>query len=299
MGPFVGEFYWEFGRFAPMLPFMKFKEFKKRDYQYIILTREERFDIYGKHANILVPLRIEGDYLNKYPECFRLQNYDVEEYDKLAKKFRAKYEQEYEIINHIYPVIKKKQYLNKNQYPNSKMLFQYAPRKQNYELVDMFIPNNEKQLVVLAPRFRKGFKRNWNNWIEFFDLLANSKLNSEFRFIICGKKGEYQPDPHKRFFDINDIPVGDKSSLAGLLMVILEKSFFTFGSQSAIPNISLLYNVDVLEFGCQKIFHTKTYNIKNTPITFIENPTYDISARDALIHLEKLLKEKRHAKSKK
>ena len=48
MGPFVGEFYWEAGRFDPMLPSMRTKEFKNRDVQYIIFTRFERFDLYGK-----------------------------------------------------------------------------------------------------------------------------------------------------------------------------------------------------------------------------------------------------------
>jgi len=293
MGPFVGEFYWEGGRFAPMLPFMKFKEFKKQDHKYIILTREERFDLYGRYADILVPLRIEGDYVDKFPECFRLQNYSDKDYDKLATKFRSKYEEEFQIVKHLYPSVAKKRYLDKNQYLNSKMLFQFAPRQQNYDLVNSYLPQDEKPLVVLAPRFRVGFKRNWSNWLLFYDILASSKLNEEFRFIICGKKNEYQPDPKKRFLDINDIPLGEKSSLAGFLLVILEKAFFTFGSQSSIPNFSLLYKVNVLEFGCQKTLHTATYNVTKTPITFIENPKYDLAAQDAFAHLEKLLKEKK------
>ena len=59
MGPFVGELYWEGGRFAPMLPHMIQSEYKfKKDITYIILTRKERFDLYGKFADILVPLKI-------------------------------------------------------------------------------------------------------------------------------------------------------------------------------------------------------------------------------------------------
>jgi len=277
MGPFVGEFYWETARFAPMLPAMRSRDYKKRDVKYIIFTRPERFDLYGKYADILVPLKIEGDYENKIPECFRLIGFKPEEVKKLAKKFRNKYEERYNIIKHIYPDTSKGKFVNKNQFHPSQMLFNYSPRDENYTLVDQFLPKNNKPNIIISPRFRKGFKRNWNSWKEFYNLLAADKeLIQDFNFIICGKKGEYVPDDKNRFLDMTNIPLTVSSSLVGLLLVILEKSIFTFGSQSAIPNISLLYGVEVLEFGCQKKYHTVTYNVKNTPITFIENKQYNI-----------------------
>jgi len=48
MGPFVGEMYWEAARFAPMLPHMLRSKYKNRKIKYIILTREDRFDLYGR-----------------------------------------------------------------------------------------------------------------------------------------------------------------------------------------------------------------------------------------------------------
>ncbi len=111
MGPFVGEFYWEAGRFAPMLPAMRSKEFKKRDIKYIIFTRPERFDLYGKYADILVPMKIENDYITKMPECFRLIGFGPPQVDKLAAKFRKKYTNDkYNIIKHIYPDTRKGKY---------------------------------------------------------------------------------------------------------------------------------------------------------------------------------------------
>jgi hypothetical protein len=99
---------------------------------------------------------------------------------------------------------------------------------------------------------------------------------------------------------MNKIKLGKNSSLIGLLLVILERAFFTFGSQSAIPNFSLLYGVDVLEFGCQKKLHTKTYNIKNTPITFIEDRKYCSEPSMMLNKLEELIRRKKNgSKSKK
>jgi len=293
-GPFVGEFYWECGRFAPMLSYMLYKQYKNKEVDYVVYTREERFDLYGKHANILVPLKIPGDYSEYMPECFRLPGFPKTEYNSLARKFRKKYEERYNIIKHIFPDIRKPAFLNKNQYSQSIMHYKYKPRKANYELVDEFLPKDGKPFVVLAPRFRKGFKRNWKRWQDFYDLLGRDVgLMRRYNFIVCGKDGEYKPDRQDRFLDMTKIQINGNASLAGILLAILEKAHFTFGSQSAIPNMSLLYGVEVFEFGCQKSLHTKTYNVKNTPITFIENKKYDLDPKRALNEMKRLLERKR------
>ena len=293
-GPFVGEMYWEAGRFAPMLPFYKIKKYRKQKPKFIILTREERFDLYGRYADVLVPLRINGDYKNLQPNCFRLNGYPLTEYDKLARSFAKKYKGQYKILEHIKPNVSKGAFVNKNQFPVGKMMFKYKPRVENYEIVNEFLPKNGKPNVILAPRFRKGFKRNWNRWPEFYNKLAgDAKLMDNFNFIICGKRGEYVPDNQNRFYDMNEMTPGSKSSLIGLLLVIMEKSVFTFGSQSAIPNISLLYNVEVLEFGCQRNLHTKTYNYKNTPITFIDDKKYNVEVPVIYKHFRRLVMKKK------
>ena len=302
MGPFVGELYWECGRFAPMLPKFK-KTYKNKDVVYIVLTREERFDLYGKYADILVPLRIPGDYKEKTPECFRLKGLKLPGYEELVNQFKNKYKDKYNIIKHVYPNIKKPQFQQKNQFRENQMLYKFAPRKMNYNLVRSYLPN-DKPLVVFAPRYRKGFKRNWKYWLEFYNRISKDvRLLNDFHFIICGKKGEYLPDPKHRFLDMNDIKLEDGASLVGLLLVIMENTFFTFGSQSAIPNISLLYEVDVLEFGCQKSLHTRTYNVKNSPITFIDNRGYNIDPGQMHKQMKSLLYKKKekqkHAKTHK
>jgi len=293
MGPFVGELYWETVRFAPMLPQMIRTEYKNKDIKYIILTRQERFDLYGKFADVLVPLRIPGDYEKHQPNCFRLNGLKPPQYLKIIKDFYAKYRERFHIIKHIYPDVTKARYVNKNQFPRKKMHYKYQPREENYNIVTSYLPNT-KPLVILSPRYRTGFKRNWKYWPEFYDKLSRDKnLMKDFHFIICGKKGEYIPDEKKRFLDLNDMVLGERSSLVGLLLVVLENTFFTFGSQSAIPNMSLLYNIDVLEFGCQKNLHTRTYNIKNTPITFIVNRKYNIPVDEIFPQFKKLLYKKR------
>jgi len=293
MGPFVGEFYWEAGRFAPILPYFIKKKYRGRNIKYIILTRKERFDLYGQFADIMLPLNIEGDYDKKMPECFRLIGFHPGKYERLAEDFKTQYSKRFNIIEHIFPNVRKHYFLNKNLFKRKDMIFKYRPRKENYDVVDKYVPN-DKPLVILGSRYRKGFKRNWERWQEFYDLLWQEKMLKEhFNFIICGKKGEYVSDKHNRYLDITNFPVPENGSLAGLLLVILSRAVFTFGSQSAIPNLSLLHGVDVLEFGCQKSLHTKTYNVRNIPITFIVNPRYNIAPKVILNNLKPLLKKKK------
>ena len=296
LGPFVGELYWESARFAPMLPNMISNQYKGKNIKYIVLTREDRFDLYGKFADILVPLKIDGDYVEKFPECFRLIGLDNEKYKDIAKKFKEQYSERFDILKHIYPDIRRSAFTNKSQYHPSLMTYKFRPRQENYDLVNNYLPT-DKPIVVLASRYRKGFERNWPRWQEFYNILSTQNdLISQFNFVICGKEGEYICDNKSRFFDMNKIKLGEKSSLVGLLLCILERSFFCFGSQSAIPNLALLHGVEVLEFGCQKSLHTRTYNVKNTPITFIENKKYDIDINTVLKNLRELLNKKQKHK---
>ena len=115
IGPCVGEFFWELFRFSPMLSFYRQKKYKNKNVKFIILTREERFDLYGKYANILVPLQIPGDFVNKWGNCFRLMGLPGKSYHHIIKMFRKKYGKRYNIIEHIYPSINKSVFCNKNQ----------------------------------------------------------------------------------------------------------------------------------------------------------------------------------------
>ena len=275
-GPCIGEFYWELARFAPLLPYYRYKKYKKKDIVYIILTRKERFDLYGKYANILIPLEIENDYNLHQPNCFRLDGFKEKSYLDIVNAFNAQYSKQFKIVEHLFPNVSKRQYLNKQQFNQKHMIFKFKPRNDNSILVDNYLPK-DKPIIGLAPRYRSGFKRNWNSWPKFYDMLSKDRvLMDNFNFIICGKSDEYIPDTKCRFYDMNDIKLSSNSSTSGVLLEVLNRIDFVFGSQSAIPNLALLYKKEVLEFGHQKYLHTKTYNIFNTPITFIKDENYNI-----------------------
>ena len=290
-GPCLGEMYWEFGRFASHVLWRKMKKHKNK-VGLIVLTRPERFDMYGEHANILVPLRIEGDGTDFRGDCFRLMKFPHERYQRLINKFNGKYKDRFKIIEHIHPNIRGKAFANKNQFPPPEMIFdQYRPRKENKVVISEMIPN-DKPLVVVAPRYRLGLKRNWPHWQKFYDLLAQSKLMDRFYFVLCGKMPDHIPDKHGRFYDINNVPTMENVSPIGLTMECLSRAIFTVGSQSGIPNISLLYKVEVLEWGHQRSLHTQTYNIFKTKITFIDDRKYKIEPENILKVLTKRLKGK-------
>lgn len=300
MGPCISEFYWEAGRFAPLLPYMRRSNQKIQKHpKFIVLTREERFDLYGRFADILVPLRIEGDYAKYSPNCYKLNEYPNDQYERIASDFVKKYEERFHILDHLYPKIDGKHFLNKHQFPVSRMIFAYAPRPENYTLVDSYIPK-DKPIVVLSPRYRNNDldpasvkRRNWPYWQDLYKRIrSNPFLTDNFNFVICGKPGEYVPDEEDKFFDINKIKTTRDSSLSGLLLVILERSSLTCSSQSAIPNISLLFGVEVLEWGHQKTLHTVVYNHKRTKITFLDDPKYDLPAKTIYKNLVSTLERK-------
>lgn len=286
-GCIVGEFGWEVLRFAPYVLGI-YKNKYKQKVKLIICTREDRFDLYGQNADILVPLKIEGDGKEYKADCFRLMNYPVEEYYNLNKKLYNKYSKQFDIVEHIYPDIKGKSFANKNQYDCNQMIYDFKPRIENKILLDNYI-NNDKQSIIIAPRFRDGIRRNWNGWIELYDLIYNSNFFSKFNFIICGKEGEYILDPKDRIYDINKIEQNTNTSLVGITIETIKKAILTIGSQSGIPNLSLLLKTPVLEWGHQKHLHTVIYNPKRTKITFLNDDKYTLPAVEIFNEMIKLL----------
>jgi len=294
VGPIVSEMFWEFFRVVPRVVHSKIKEYRDPDIKYIVFTRLDRFDMYGKIADIFVPLNIEGDGTKYISECYRLMNLPYEHYQGLVKSFYDQYSKKYNIIEHIIPDVRdKKNYLNKNYYSSNMMRYQYFPREKNKELVDEYLKNNTKPIVTIAPRYRYKMKRNWPYWQDFYDLLLKSKLINDFNFIICGKIPDYVADSNLKIHDINDIKIDNESSLIGLTMEVLKRSVLTIGSQSAIPNISLILGTEVLEWGDQRKYHTMTYNIFKTKVTYLDDSTFSIKPEVVISKLNEILNKKK------
>lgn len=287
----LGELWWEFANFAPHVIWRRMVQYKDRsDVEFVTMTRPDRFDIYGLYSNIFVPLRIDGDGTTYRANGFRLDGLSEEKYRMLAAYFADQYSRRYSGIELVYPSVSGRSHINRHQFPKDMMMFSYLPRSENKNLVNGYF-SIDKKIVVLSSRFRYGFRRNWPYWQEFFDLLfSDSELMERFSFVICGKSPDYVPDKYDRFLDLNKIKLGDYSSLIGLTIETLRKAVLTVGSQSGIPNISLMLGTPVLEWGHEKKFHTIDYNLRGTKVKFIENHKYDILPGIVLKEMKEILR---------
>ena len=273
-GPCYGELFWEFFRFAPYIFAIKRDN---PELGLVVHTREERYDIYGEWADAFIPLQLPK-IDNMFPDCFRLTNLPPFEKIQIEMNALRQLTPKYDIIYCTRPDISDKEFCNKDQFPMQLRLFDYKVRKENIKLVDKMLDPN-KPIIVLAPRFRKGFKRNWPYWNEFYDMIFFDKSLERFQFVVCGRTEEMYADPLKRFIDINDFDYPPNTSLIGVTMEILKRAKLTIGSQSAIPNISLIMGTPVLQWGNQKDLHTKTYNIYKTQVEFIEDMEFKLDPK--------------------
>jgi len=138
IGPFIGEFRWEYYHFAPYI-IRRVKQDPKKIF--VIFTRRSNFDLYGAYADVLVPLRIINDKPD-FTNCFKVEGFGMNEFNMLLGEFIKKYKKRYNIIEKIYPDITRYNYKVKWQFPKSEMDYDFQPRKANKELVDRFITSN-------------------------------------------------------------------------------------------------------------------------------------------------------------
>lgn len=182
VGPFVGELSWEFLRFAPYIIHLK-KSVPKA--KLIVFTRPLRFDLYGQYADILVPLNIPSDEVEKQ-FCFIYKDLTCGNYNVLAKRLLSKYETRFSIIRHIYPDITYFYSKLKWQFPRGSMDYDFRPRKLNVDVTKKYI--EEKNRIVLV-NFNFYEEKNLSKYLEslefspiFIDLFSG--------FILMEKKEE-------------------------------------------------------------------------------------------------------------
>lgn len=293
VGPFMGELYWEFGRFAPYVIGKKVKSYNN-NITMIVMTRLDRLDIYGNYADKVIPLTIEGDNDRYIQDCFKLTDFPDIEYTRILDSFHNQFGDRYSIVENIRPDLSAEQFANKQQFINianrNYISYEYSPRDANRVMVNSIVKQDARPIIVFAPRFRSNMPRNWKNWDRFYDRVYSDSILKHFNIVICGKSPDYIPDTENRFLDINNL-VNNTTSLIGLTVEFIKRAKLTVGSQSAIPNISLLLKTPVLEWGNQKNIHTIDNNIFDTPIRFVEDMHYDSDPMKILHELKYLVEE--------
>lgn len=235
-GPFVGELSWEFFRFAPFAIQIK-KE--QPNTPIVVLTRQSRFDLYGKYADILIPLRIPND-VNLTRECFRLESLLVKDYNRIARKFRSQYRKRFEILEHYYPDIQGWRYKLNWQFPRRKMNYKFKPRYKNKIVAKKFIKSYNIFVDNISTEYYEHIEA--VNSMDFFSRVTNQVNGYDNSTLGCMIEG----------LKICKAVVGNLESPTSHLAILLGKPLICINNKMTEDTISLL-------------------NPLRTPIVFHEN----------------------------
>lgn len=208
-GPFVGELYWECFRFAPYAIHLKKLKPKQK---LIVFTRPSRFDLYGKYADVFVPLVLkkEDSYKQK---CFKLDDFDRANYDALVRFFNKKYNDRHSIEDHYFPDVEEWRYKVKWQFPRDLMDYDFKPRSENEAIVSEYTMDSTGYVL-----FENG------------DDIPNYEtiFVSDFKDF-CFKK------------------ITNKSSVIGCLILLIQNADFVVGNlKSFTSKLALLLQIPVI-----------------------------------------------------
>jgi len=223
-GPFVGELTWEFFRFAPYAIHIK-KEHP--NIPLIVLTRQSRFDIYGRYADILIPLRIPND-VNLTRECFRLESLLTKDYNRIANRFRSQYKKRFDIIEHYYPDLRGLRYKLNWQFPREKMSYDFKPRYKNKIIAKKFIKKYNIFIDNNAVDYYE--KDDAVNSMDFFARVTNQINDYDNTSLGCIIEG----------LRICKAVVGNLDSPTSHLAVLLGKPLICVNNSMSYDSINLL-----------------------------------------------------------
>jgi hypothetical protein len=223
-GPFVGELSWEFFRFAPFAIQIK-KEHP--DITIIVLTRQSRFDLYGKYADIVIPFRIPND-VNLTRDCFKLDLLMTKDYNRIARKFKSQYKKRFEIVDHYYPDIRGWRYKLKWQFSRRKMAYDFLPRDKNKRIAERFIKKHSIFIDNLNTEYYKH-----ENAVNSIDYLAKAtKHINDYDTTIFGCMIEG--------LKLSRLVVGNLESQLSHLAILMKKPFICINNTLSMDSINLL-----------------------------------------------------------
>lgn len=254
-GPFIGSLSWEFYRFAPLLIYLK-RLYPER--LMAVLTRPDRFDLYGQYADYLVPMKLKNDD-EKKQIFFTMKDFKLSKYGELIRRFNIMYSKRFFVENHFYPDISDFRYKVRWQFSKSHMYYDFRPRLQNNVIIKKLIKTKKTMLII---------PENEGHFQEINKYIKNSDLQNKIVFFSCGHSS-------KICQDINSIEIDNGASKLGILIEVLRNSILTIAPKSDITHLSLLLQVPVLSWG--KSLNLDMLNPLKTEITMLnEFPNVEV-----------------------
>jgi len=144
-GPFIGEILWELMYFAP---FAIYKKHQEPTIKTIIFTRPSRFDLYGRWANILVPLKIKDEEKIYNQNGFGLDFFSNESYRSLSVYLKRKYSESYVIKEHFTPDVTGFRSKVRWRFLRDNMKYDFKPRRENSLDIRKIIPSTKNVVFV-------------------------------------------------------------------------------------------------------------------------------------------------------
>lgn len=221
IGPFIGELSWEFFYFAPYIIYLKKKNPINK---FIVFTRPERFDLYGKYADILVPLKMTNNDV-KNQSNFYIRNFDIRKYNILVNSFKDQYKKRFKIIDHIYPDISSFYYKVKWQHSRVLMDYDFKPREYNKKIIHKFLNNND---ILINIENMKNINENMKNINELV-VQFNECINDKCSILGCVIES----------IKISKCVIGNLNSTVSRLSLLLQKPLITINDQCTNDDINL------------------------------------------------------------
>lgn len=207
VGPFIGCFQWELYHFAPYILKLAQQEPSK---VFVIFTRPENFDLYGKYADILLPLYLDKNYNEENGFLYPL---DMGIYSDLCLKFEKRYKERYNVISVIRPDVNEWLHKVNWQFSRNYVNYDFQPRKKNKEVIKNNIQGNN---FILTDQQNLDIKGKVVNLRELYIKLKGIEgYGKTFTFIGC-------------------------------VIEILKRSKLFIGSFNSLYNLPLLLNVPTI-----------------------------------------------------
>lgn len=240
IGPFLGELQWEYMYFAPyVINLVK----NNPKYYFVVFTRPSRFDLYGKYADIFVPLRIVYDK----PELqnkFKLEGIGENDFNTLLRSYINKYKKRFKIIDKIYPDISTFMYKVKWQFPRSEMDYHFRAREQCSLIAKKYFNGNQ---VLIDDSVEYSSDINIDNY--------NIKSFSDYAAQVTNLVNPTKGTTLGCFIEVIkrcEFVIGNLKSDTSRLALLLKKPLISINETLSDDSIHLInpYNTPVIKCNC-------------------------------------------------
>lgn len=272
-GPSLMEMGWELFRWAPFIRWYK-KENKHKKIH--VLTRKDRMDLYYDNVDTIIPLTIDGDYIDYRPNMYQLNFFPREKYNQLISRYKKLFKNAF--------IFEPPNTNNRNFFNPNNMDFSLNTNPENKRIIDSYLIKN-KIPIVISPRHRVDMKikqdRNWKleYWHQLFDMIESS---NKFITFIAGSDPSFVKPKSKAFIVLEHLTSFTASNI-GLTIEAIKSSKLVIGNQSAIPVLANHLKTPTLFWGHEQQRHQVLENPLNTPCTFISESTQNYCTHPNII----------------